>query len=56
MRRVLVIIAAFSCLAGAPAVAHAATATTADGSLRYTAAAGEVNDVSFGRVSGAHSG
>src|SRR5258707_8338315 len=32
--------------------ARAATATTADGNLRYTAAAGEVNNVSFGRVSG----
>ena len=36
----------------APASAHAATATTADGNLRYVAAAGEVNNVSFARVSG----
>ncbi|HEY3190555.1 MAG TPA: calcium-binding protein [Solirubrobacteraceae bacterium] len=38
-------------LAAAPA-ANAATATTADGNLRYTAAAGESNNVSFSRVSG----
>src|SRR5258707_15787126 len=38
-------------LLAAPA-AHAATATTADGNLRYTAAAGEGNNVSFARVSG----
>jgi hypothetical protein len=35
----------------APA-AHAATATTADGNLRYSAVAGEVNNVAFARVSG----
>jgi hypothetical protein len=38
-------------LLAAPA-AHAATATTADGDLHYTAAAGEANNVSFSRVSG----
>src|SRR3954471_16480365 len=38
-------------LAVAPA-AHAATATTADGNLRYTAAGGEVNNVAFARVNG----
>ena len=38
-------------LAAAPA-AQAATATTADGNLRYTAAAGEINNVTFARVSG----
>jgi hemolysin type calcium-binding protein len=38
-------------LLAAPA-AHAATATTADGNLRYVAAAGEVNNVSFARVAG----
>jgi Ca2+-binding RTX toxin-like protein len=36
----------------APSAANAATATTADGNLRYTAAAGEVNNVTFARVSG----
>src|SRR5436190_8884389 len=35
-----------------PSAAHAATATTADGNLRFTAAAGESNNVSFARVSG----
>jgi hypothetical protein len=47
-------LAAFTIVAAlaAPATAHAATATTADGNLRYTAAAGEVNDLSFARVSG----
>ena len=37
---------------GFAAPSYAATATTADGNLRYTAAAGEVNNVSFARVSG----
>jgi serralysin len=36
----------------APATAQAATATSADGNLRYTAAPGEVNNVTFARVSG----
>src|SRR4051794_31431252 len=35
-----------------PSAAQAATATTADGNLRYAALAGEVNNVSFARVSG----
>jgi Ca2+-binding RTX toxin-like protein len=39
-------------LIAAPAAAHAATATTADGNLRYAAAGGEVNNVTFTRVSG----
>src|SRR4051812_38411888 len=49
MRRI-----AITCLAllVAPAVAQASTATTADGNLRYTAAGGEVNNVTFARVSG----
>jgi hypothetical protein len=51
MRRFLTIGAALVSLAAVPA-AHAATATTADGNLRYTAAPGEVNDVTFARVSG----
>ena len=51
MRRALTTLAALLALAAAPA-AHAATATTADGNLRYTAAAGEVNNVSFARASG----
>src|SRR3954452_12271860 len=46
----LVTVAALALLA-APS-AHAATATTADGNLRYAAVAGEVNNVSFARVSG----
>jgi Ca2+-binding RTX toxin-like protein len=51
MRRALLVIAAFICLV-APSVADAATATTVDGPLRYTAAPGEVNNVTFARVSG----
>src|SRR3954454_19113737 len=51
MRRLLVTAATLLALA-APSAAHAATATTADGNLRYTAAAGELNNVSFARVSG----
>jgi RTX calcium-binding nonapeptide repeat (4 copies) len=51
MRRTLLSLAALACLA-APAAANAATATTADGNLRYTAAAGEANNVTFARVSG----
>jgi hypothetical protein len=46
------LIAVTLCLLALPSAAHAATATTADGNLRYTAAAGEVNNVSFARVSG----
>jgi RTX calcium-binding nonapeptide repeat (4 copies) len=51
MRRLLVTAAMLIALT-APAAAHAATATTADGNLHYTAAAGEINNVSFSRVSG----
>jgi Ca2+-binding RTX toxin-like protein len=51
MRRSLVTAAALCALA-LPSAAHASTATTADGNLRYTSAAGEVNNVSFARVSG----
>src|SRR5215212_6811438 len=51
MRRSLVTAATLLALA-APSAAHGATATTADGDLRYTAAAGELNNVSFARVSG----
>src|SRR3954454_17115285 len=51
MRRLLVTAATLLALA-APSAAHAATATTADGNLHYTAAAGELNNVSFARVSG----
>jgi hypothetical protein len=50
MRRIA-ILTTFAALA-IPAAAQAATATTADGPLRYTAAAGETNNVSFVRVSG----
>src|SRR4051812_23507910 len=50
MRRFL--IPATMLLLAAPSAAHAATATTADGNLRYAAAAGEVNNVTFARVSG----
>jgi hypothetical protein len=42
--------AAIAALLAAPA-AHGAVATTADGALRYTAAAGEANNVTFSRVS-----
>src|SRR3954469_4997553 len=51
MRRLLVTAATWFALA-APVNADAATATTADGALHYTAAAGEANNVSFSRVSG----
>ena len=51
MRRALTICAALLALA-APSAAEGATATTADGNLRFTALAGEVNNVSFARVSG----
>jgi hypothetical protein len=51
MRISMLVTAAALALLATPA-AQAATATTADGNLRYTAAAGEVNNVSFGRVSG----
>ena len=49
MRRLLIPVAM---LAFAAPPAHAATATTADGNLRYAALAGEVNNVTFARVSG----
>jgi Ca2+-binding RTX toxin-like protein len=51
MRRIVTLTAALAALA-VPQVATAATATTADGNLRYTAAAGEVNNATFARVSG----
>jgi hypothetical protein len=51
MRRAATVAAALIALAAPPA-AHAATATTADGNLRYQASPGEVNNVSFARVSG----
>src|SRR5258705_4747236 len=51
MRIPMLVTTAAIALLAAPA-AHAATATSADGNLRYTAAAGEVNNVSFARVSG----
>jgi Ca2+-binding RTX toxin-like protein len=51
MRCLLITVAVLAFAAG-PSAAHAATATTADGNLRYVAAAGEVNNVSFARVSG----
>src|SRR3954464_13828589 len=50
MRRSLVLVALL--LGAVPSAASAATATTADGNLRYAALAGEVNNVSFARVSG----
>src|SRR4051794_14378707 len=50
MRRSLVLTALL--VFAAPSAADAATATTADGNLRYAALAGEVNNVSFARVSG----
>jgi Ca2+-binding RTX toxin-like protein len=51
MRRLLFTPALLAVLA-LPAAAQASTATTADGPLRYTAAPGEVNNVTFARVSG----
>jgi Ca2+-binding RTX toxin-like protein len=50
MRRLLVPLALLAF--AAPSAAQAATATTADGNLRYAAVAGEVNNVTFTRVSG----
>jgi Ca2+-binding RTX toxin-like protein len=50
MRRLLIPVTVLAL--AAPTAAHAATATTADGNLRYVALAGEVNNVSFARVSG----
>jgi Ca2+-binding RTX toxin-like protein len=50
MRRLLVPLALLAF--AAPSAAQAATATTADGNLRYAAVAGEVNNVTFARVSG----
>src|SRR3954451_151491 len=51
MRRTVTDLVALLVLAAA-ADARASTATTADGNLRYTAAAGEVNNVTFERISG----
>ena len=51
MRISMLVTTAALALLAAPG-AQAATATTADGNLRYTAVAGEINDVSFERVSG----
>jgi hypothetical protein len=51
MRPAITLTAALLALA-VPQVADASTATTADGNLRYAAAAGEVNNVTFARVSG----
>src|SRR4051794_41844946 len=51
MRRTVTALVALLVLAAA-ADARASTATTADGNLRYAAAAGEVNNVTFARVSG----
>jgi Ca2+-binding RTX toxin-like protein len=51
MSRSLAFVAALFVLAAAPA-ANASTATSADGNLRYTAAAGEANNVTVARVSG----
>src|SRR3954451_10936114 len=50
--RYSILIAACLLALGAVPSALAATATTADGNLRYTAAGGESNNVSFARVSG----
>jgi hypothetical protein len=49
LRRRLVPALVLALLAGAPS-AHASVATTADGNLRYTAGAGELNNVTFSRV------
>ena len=51
MRRTVLSFALLAC-ATLPSAAQAATATTADGNLRYTASPGEVNNVTFTRVSG----
>src|SRR5436305_10978709 len=52
MRRRVALATGIALLVAAPA-AHAATATTApDGNLNYTAGAGELNNVTFSRVSG----
>src|SRR3954471_12944977 len=51
MRYSILIAACLLALGVAPS-ALAATATTADGNLRYTAAGGESNNVSFARVNG----
>ncbi|HEX6713822.1 MAG TPA: calcium-binding protein [Thermoleophilaceae bacterium] len=50
MRRLLIAVAMV--VFAAPGTAVAATATTADGNLRFTAAGGEGNNVTFARVSG----
>ena len=47
-----VLLCALACLCAAAPAAHAATATTVNGELRYTALAGETNDVRVTRVSG----
>ncbi len=49
--RATIVLISFVLLVAAPA-AGAATATTADGNLHYQAAPGEVNNVTFTRVSG----
>src|SRR4051794_40354129 len=54
MRRTVLSLALLAC-AAVPSAAQASTATTADGNLRYTASPGEVNNVSFARVSGSTS-
>jgi hypothetical protein len=51
MRHLTITLALLGFAAG-PSAAHAATATTADGNLRYTAGAGEANNVTFTRVAG----
>jgi Ca2+-binding RTX toxin-like protein len=51
MRRTLFSFAVLAC-AAVPSAAQASTATTADGNFRYTASPGEVNNVTFARVSG----
>jgi hypothetical protein len=51
MRRTILSFALLA-FAALPCAAQASTATTADGNLRYTAAPGEVNNVTFTRVSG----
>jgi Ca2+-binding RTX toxin-like protein len=51
MRRTVLSLALLA-WAAIPSAAQASTATTADGNLRYTASPGEVNNVTFARVSG----
>src|SRR5260221_3563565 len=52
MRRAWLSLVPVGALRAAAPAAHAAGATTADGNLRYVAGPGEVNNVSFSRVSG----